>query len=40
MSETNEMHTMNEWRDAKNILAVRLDNIGDVIMLGSTNPAD
>ena len=34
MSETNEMHTMNEWRDAKNILAVRLDNIGDVIMLG------
>src|SRR5438874_5843179 len=25
---------MNEWLMAKNILAVRLDNIGDVIMLG------
>ena len=25
---------MNEWLAAKNILAVRLDNIGDVIMLG------
>src|SRR5437660_5258351 len=25
---------MNEWLSAKNILAVRLDNIGDVIMLG------
>src|SRR5437764_11951015 len=24
----------NEWLKAKNILAVRLDNIGDVIMLG------
>lgn len=35
MSEMNEMNTMNDWRDAKNILAVRLDNIGDVIMLGS-----
>ena len=37
MSKMNEMHAMNQtgaWRDAKNILAVRLDNIGDVIMLG------
>ena len=25
---------MNEWLAAKNILAVRLDNIGDVVMLG------
>lgn len=25
---------MNEWREARNILAVRLDNIGDVVMLG------
>jgi len=25
---------MNDWRDARNILVVRLDNIGDVIMLG------
>ncbi|HEX6543419.1 MAG TPA: glycosyltransferase family 9 protein [Ktedonobacterales bacterium] len=25
---------MNEWRAVRNILAVRLDNIGDVIMLG------
>src|SRR5436190_20471369 len=25
---------MNEWLSAKNILAVRLDNIGDVVMLG------
>ncbi|HZU03438.1 MAG TPA: hypothetical protein VFA10_27475, partial [Ktedonobacteraceae bacterium] len=25
---------MNEWLLARNILAVRLDNIGDVIMLG------
>lgn len=25
---------MNEWLAARNILAVRLDNIGDVIMLG------
>lgn len=25
---------MREWLDAKNILAVRMDNIGDVIMLG------
>src|SRR5713226_3215895 len=25
---------MNDWLAAKNILAVRLDNIGDVIMLG------
>lgn len=29
-----EISTASEWRDAKNILAVRLDNIGDVIMLG------
>ena len=28
------VNAMAEWRDAKNILAVRLDNIGDVIMLG------
>src|SRR5437868_7439811 len=25
---------MNEWLAAKNILAVRLDNIGDIVMLG------
>jgi ADP-heptose:LPS heptosyltransferase len=25
---------MNGWREARNILAVRLDNIGDVVMLG------
>src|SRR2546423_8275705 len=25
---------MNEWLAARNILAVRLDNIGDVVMLG------
>ena len=25
---------MSTWRDARNILAVRLDNIGDVVMLG------
>ena len=25
---------MNEWPTAKNILVVRLDNIGDVLMLG------
>ena len=25
---------MNEWIAAQNILAIRLDNIGDVIMLG------
>src|SRR5919108_2974180 len=25
---------MNEWLKARNILAVRLDNIGDVVMLG------
>ncbi|HEX5440962.1 MAG TPA: hypothetical protein VFW76_08765, partial [Ktedonobacterales bacterium] len=29
-----EVNAMAEWRDAKNILAVRQDNIGDVIMLG------
>ena len=34
MSEGSEMGAMNDWRDAKNILAVRLDNIGDVILLG------
>src|SRR5579859_1690031 len=27
-------NTVNEWLAAKNILAVRLDNIGDVVMLG------
>jgi len=25
---------MNKWLAARNILAIRLDNIGDVIMLG------
>src|SRR5579885_3416338 len=25
---------MNEWQTARNILAVRMDNIGDVVMLG------
>jgi ADP-heptose:LPS heptosyltransferase len=25
---------MNEWLEARNIVAVRLDNIGDVLMLG------
>ncbi len=25
---------MNEWLSAQNILALRLDNIGDIIMLG------
>src|SRR5436853_7309790 len=25
---------MNEWLAAKNILAVRLDNMGDIVMLG------
>src|SRR6266566_3457052 len=25
---------MNEWLTARNVLAIRLDNIGDVIMLG------
>ncbi len=28
---------MHEWLTAKHILAVRLDNIGDVIMLGARN---
>ncbi len=34
---TNELHAINQhndWLAARNILAVRLDNIGDIIMLG------
>ena len=28
------MSNMSGWRDARNVLAVRLDNIGDIVMLG------
>src|SRR5687768_9166097 len=28
------MRAMPEWLDAKNILAVRMDNLGDVVMVG------